>query len=82
MNPFARLRIVRVLLAAGTAIRALAWGAVAALTVLFTAAAVDSFAGLSLVTRQRLQFVAFAAAVAASCAAAFATFAASAACFW
>jgi hypothetical protein len=64
MNPFARLHVVRILLAAGTTIRAAAWGAVAALTVLLAATGVDSFAALSLATRQTLQFVALAAAVA------------------
>ena len=65
MNPFARLRLVRALLAAGATIRALAWGAVAALTVLLAAAAVDSFVALPLSTRRELQFVALAAGAAA-----------------
>ena len=64
MNPFARLRLVRAVLAAGTTMRALAWGIVAGLTVLLAAAAVDSYLALSLPTRTRLQFLALAASVA------------------
>jgi len=64
MNPFARLRLVRTLLAAGATIRALAWGTVAGLTVLLAAAAIDSYIALPLRTRTELQFLAFVAGVA------------------
>ena len=64
MSPFARLRTVRLLLAAGVTIRALAWAVVAALTLLLAAAAVDSYAPLALGTRHALQLLAFGAAFA------------------
>ncbi len=64
MNPFIRLRLVRTVLAAGTTVRALAWGAAAGLTVLLAAAAVDSYAPLPLSTRTELQYLAVAGGVA------------------
>ena len=42
MSPFARLRVVRLFLASGAAMRALGWGIVAGLSVLLAAAAVGS----------------------------------------
>jgi len=64
MSPFARLRVVRLTLAVGATIRALAWGAVAALTLLLAAAAVDSYAPLALGTRHAIQLVALGAGLA------------------
>ena len=64
MSPFARLRFARSLLAAGTTIRALAWGVVAALTLLLTSTVVDSLVALPLATRNTLQLVALAAGLA------------------
>ena len=64
MNPFARLRLVRALLAAGATFRAFGWGALAGLTVMLAAAAIDSHEALALSTRSELRFLALAAAVA------------------
>jgi len=63
-SPFARLRLARLLLAAGTTVRALAWGVVAALTLLLTAAAVDGIVALALETRHSLRFVSLGAGLA------------------
>jgi hypothetical protein len=64
VSPFARLRTVRLVLAAGVTIRALAWGVVASLTLLLAAAAVDSYAPLALATRHILQLLALGAGLA------------------
>jgi hypothetical protein len=58
MNPFARLRIVRVILACGVALRALFWATVSALSVVFAAIVVDSFAPLHVGTRTLLLVIA------------------------
>lgn len=54
MSPLTRLRLVRVILMTGVAVRAVFWGAVVALSLLAGAAIVDSFAGLSADARSLL----------------------------
>jgi hypothetical protein len=63
MNIFAQLRAVRSVLAIGVALRALAWGAVAALTLVITASLVDLAVPLSPSLRSALLGVAATAAV-------------------
>jgi hypothetical protein len=65
VNPFARLRLVRVLLASSTLLRALVWGLAAALSVLLLTALVDSFVPLPLSVRREVQYVTLLAGVAA-----------------
>jgi hypothetical protein len=63
MNPFVRLRAVRLILAAGVGLRALVWGTVAALTLLVGSAIVDLVVPLSLGARGALLVVALLAAL-------------------
>ena len=64
MNVFVELRAARLTLAAGVMVRALVWGASAALTVVAGAAAVDVATPLSLDVRSRVLGVAIAAGMA------------------
>src|SRR4051812_20325901 len=54
MSPFARLRSVRNILAAGVAIRAICWGATVALSVLVLSALADVHVGLPIGLRYGL----------------------------
>lgn len=62
MSVFARLRMVRAILAAGIGLRATTWGVVVALTVLGGAAAADQFAPLGVGVRRLLFALAIIAA--------------------
>lgn len=64
MSAFAKLRAARLALATGAALRALAWGAAAALTVIVGAAIADMITPLSLDVRSRVLIVAIASEVA------------------
>ena len=64
MNAFARLRAARFALATGIVLRALAWGAVAAITVVVGVALVDVVVPLSLEIRARILGLAVAAGIA------------------